>query len=1297
MAAAPDFSRCASCGMPLDAAGPAGLCPACLMKLGFAPVVARTILGTDPGDTSNHGADTSAIPASAALSVPPPRIGPYRLVRLLGEGGMGVVYLAEQDEPIRRTVALKLIKLGMDTAEVVGRFETERQALALMDHPNIAHVYDAGATVEGRPYFVMEYVPGVPITEYCDRQAFTTRQRVELFIDVCGAMQHAHQKGIIHRDLKPSNILVTEQDGRPVPKVIDFGIAKATNQHVAEMTVFTQHGRLVGTPEYMSPEQADSGQGDVDTRTDIYAMGVILYELLVGELPFAPERLRQAAYTELLRILREEEPPRPSRRITGASGVDGETATKRRTTSPGLASELRGDLDWIALKALEKDRARRYASASEFAADLTRSLANEPVAARPPSLGYRATKFVRRNRVVVAAAAVILLAIVGGLVASTTMYVRAERARHDADAQRAEAVAQRREADSQRGDALARRLEAEQQSARADAARVDADAQRATAAGALAALERDFYFNNISLAAREWEAGNIGAVERLLRDAPAAHRDWEWRFLSNISRMDSSSFATGLEIQGLAFTGDGRLVIVNAEDHIFSLAPGAWSCGTDPGTRSASTRPPYDAERSIELWDGSSGRRVHRQSYGTDQGMHGRPFVSDDGRWVITRGRAQGIDVWAASGQRLATLEHAERVVGFGAVSPDGSLVAAALAGSPPAAAPDTGTIVVWETGSRRPLREIAVPDRYLSSLEFLPGGQRITVLGARGVYVASVVTGEVLQMMHLDGLVTTSLTVVSTPRLRVMNLNRQPQRVVLDRDGQPRGALMLRAGVPLGLRFLSSDGHERWSWQPAVTQEIRSHAISRDGSTLALALKDCSIRIVDVDTGRHRSTLRGSVTGVNHLAFSDDGRRLASAEASGRVRFWNVPAHHEPRLVADRTNGTGRQITAFSPNHERVLFSSGGSGYRSATLTGGGSSPSWVHSRPQQSRPGTNMRELVVPSYSPAGDRIQIPWMLYGERPDGTLVGTYRISVLDADGGAVLQTLGPPAPDVPIVGPPRVGSGQETRSGARLYKELRLVAWSRDGRRLLVGHAGMRSETGTDVTADPACQTHVWDVASGNLLAQSDSPAAEGQLCSAGAFVDDRRTALQFVLQGPFDRPRTTPRVIDYLTGHVLWQRPEVVVENANPLLTIGRSRAALKVNEQFVMLLDLGTGTTLATLGPLRAQVAGAAFHPRAARIATVDAEHRVQVWDTSTGRELLVMSAEPGAYESESWQVTPRSPSTIATRPAIRFTDDGEQLVLTTVTRLPDGTHLIERRTWSGAPRTRADGRPVAYPDS
>jgi non-specific serine/threonine protein kinase/serine/threonine-protein kinase len=360
---------------------------------------------------------------------------------MLGVGGMGEVWRAEQTVPFHRTVALKLIKAGMDTKAVVARFESERQALALMEHPNIAKVFEAGASPEGRPYIVMEYVPGLPITDYCDRHRLTIHERLGLFLQVCEGVQHAHQKAIIHRDLKPSNVLVQELDQKPVPKIIDFGLAKATGPRLTEATMYTEFGGIVGTPDYMSPEQADATELNIDTRTDVYSLGVILYELLVGTLPFGSAELRGTAAQELLRKIREKEPTRPSMKIKSLGESSKDSASKRQEEPGSLQRHLRGELDWITMKALEKDRTRRYGSPSDLAADLQRYLHQQPVLAGPPSASYRASKFIRRHRfgVAVAAAAAVLL-----IAFAATMAVQARRIANERDRANREAETSKR-------------------------------------------------------------------------------------------------------------------------------------------------------------------------------------------------------------------------------------------------------------------------------------------------------------------------------------------------------------------------------------------------------------------------------------------------------------------------------------------------------------------------------------------------------------------------------------------------------------------------------------------------------------------------------------------------------------------------------------------------------------------------------------------------------------------------------------------------------------------------------------
>ncbi|HUR57609.1 MAG TPA: protein kinase [Opitutaceae bacterium] len=496
----------------------------------------------------DHPANPLAPPAASGVALaanekPGEVIGRYKLLQKIGEGGCGVVWMAEQEEPVRRRVALKIIKLGMDTTSVVARFEAERQALAVMDHPNIAKVHDAGATETGRPFFVMELVRGITITRYCDENRLTPTARLELFIKVCQAVQHAHQKGIIHRDLKPSNILVTVNDGTPTPKVIDFGIAKATQGRLTDATVFTAFEQFIGTPVYMSPEQAEMSSLDIDTRSDIYSLGVLLYELLTGRPPFDARTLAQAGIDGIRQQIREVEPPRPSARLGTLSDAERDTVARLRgTVDSALSILLRGDLDWIVMRCMEKNRTRRYDTANGLAADIQRYLRNEPVVARPPSTWYLLQKLFRRHRVGFTAGAAVACAVILGGIFSTWQAVRAIRA------------------------------EKEQTTLREAAERAGATewALRREAQSHELAARRMLYAADMNLAQQALHTNNLGRVRRLLdRHRPANAstpdvRGWEWRYLWQQSR--SEALAKLMQHDEGAFTvsysPDGRLLAV---------------------------------------------------------------------------------------------------------------------------------------------------------------------------------------------------------------------------------------------------------------------------------------------------------------------------------------------------------------------------------------------------------------------------------------------------------------------------------------------------------------------------------------------------------------------------------------------------------------------------------------------------------------------------------------------------------------------------------------------------------------
>jgi serine/threonine protein kinase/WD40 repeat protein len=517
-------------------------------------------------------------------------IGPYKLLQHIGEGGFGAVYMAEQEHPVRRKVALKIIKPGMDTREVIARFESERQALAMMDHPNIARVFDAGATESGRPYFVMELVRGIPITEFCDRNKLPAEQRLKLFVTVCHAIQHAHHKGVIHRDVKPSNVMITLHDGVPVVKVIDFGVAKATAQKLTERTLFTAYGQMIGTPAYMSPEQAEMSGLDIDTRSDIFSLGVLLYELLTGTTPLDSVKLRKAGYAEMQRLIREEEAPRPSTRFSSLGGEATVLATNRGTDVKRLSQLLRSDLDWIVMKSLEKDRNRRYGSPANFAADIERFMTEQPVEARPPSAWYRIRKAARRNKVALTTAAVVAAALVVGTAVSIWQAVAASRAKTAALAERDEKEKARIAEAEQRAAAV---KAANETKAANEKLRVAYDQQRVAQ-----------YAGDMQVLPLTWQAGNTFEARQLLEQQDADLRGFEWHYWN---RQMHTAVASGT-LPGLP---KGRL----SRDSGSSSSPAGFTGSNDwmfsgDGSRIAcltfsegSTKP---HERTLYVWDAAT-------------------------------------------------------------------------------------------------------------------------------------------------------------------------------------------------------------------------------------------------------------------------------------------------------------------------------------------------------------------------------------------------------------------------------------------------------------------------------------------------------------------------------------------------------------------------------------------------------------------------------------------------------------------------------------------------------------------
>jgi WD40 repeat protein len=796
-------------------------------------------------------------------------LGRYKLLERVGEGGCGVVYVAEQTEPVRRRVALKVIKLGMDTKQVVARFEAERQALAMMDHPNIAKVLDAGTTDVGRPYFVMELVRGIRITDYCDQANLSTKDRLDLFIKVCQAIQHAHQKGIIHRDIKPSNILVTLHDGVPVPKVIDFGIAKATEGRLTDNTVYTQLHQFIGTPAYMSPEQAEMSGLDIDTRSDIYSLGVLLYELLAGSTPFNGRELMSQGIDAMRRTIREKEPQRPSTRLATLGADQFTTTAKRRSADTSkLLHQLKGDLDWIVMKCLEKDRQRRYDTANGLAADLKRHLNNEPVTARPPSTAYRFQKAFRRNKVVFAAGAAVALALLLGIIASTWQSVRATQAKRGAVAAQAGESLQRQKAEANEQKAVA---------AQANEARLRQQAQ----VQELAARRRA-YAADMLLCREALTANNLRRARLLLdRQRPKAGeedlRGWEWRYFWQRCRGDflSTPVTQSERVLSARFTDkDNSLITFMDRGRV-----GLWNLSSD--------------REDFVLEDNGKGDNGTPNS--------GRLQISADGAWIAAASRkddgASFVRIWNLQTRSLISeLPISTEPITALAISPDKRWLATYV---------QEKEVSIWNLETRKSAARFHIArtkgKTMVGTVAFSPDG-RVLAIGDDETQVRLVDVGTWTERITLPGRFIGN---------GVMTLEFSPNGRFLAAGSAFNDSRIFVWDTKTDQRVATLEGHQGF---------ITDVTFSPDGKLLASASGDQTIKLWNTDTWQVEDTLLGHRDEVWSVNFSADSRRLVSSGKDGRVHVWPASARRQDREAVVLPTDRNPSLPDVSPDGRTIV-----------------------------------------------------------------------------------------------------------------------------------------------------------------------------------------------------------------------------------------------------------------------------------------------------------------------------------------------------------------------------------------
>ena len=1167
---------------------------------GFLPERPGTSLGArfSSAATRAPGAGEGA----ARAEKPGARIGPYRLREKIGEGGCGIVYVAEQEAPIRRRVALKVIKLGMDTKQVIARFEAERQALALMDHPNIAKVLDAGASEAGRPYFVMELVRGVRITDYCDQHRLPTRERLDLFVQVCRAIQHAHQKGIIHRDIKPSNILVTVNDGVPVPKVIDFGIAKATAGPLTDKTVYTAFEQFLGTPAYMSPEQAAMTSLDIDTRSDIYSLGVLLYELLTGRTPFDTKELLAAGLDEMRRTICENEPVRPSKVVESLS----EMAVERcgPATHGTQLKSLSRDLDWIVMKCLEKDRARRYGTANGLARDIQRFLAHEPVAACPPSGAYRVQKFVRRNKAIVGSAALVAAVLVLGVCTSLWEAMRATRAA--SEQRRLRAAAQ-----------LAERTATER------LIRLNvANAVRLTDEGNL-------------LGALPWIAESIRLSEGNAAEEDAGRyrfeTAWDQSPRLSVVALHRSRIYAG------AFSPDGRRFITASANH------------------------------TATVWDAHSGQAVFpplahsgevRQALFSPNGQRIATIGCDATLWIWDAATGQAVcspvqhqlDIrkvaFSPDGQRIATCSGAagwnQRAVLL-RYSASGRMVEVSATNAPTSIF--LGEVQVWDSSDGR---AVGAPLRHADAVRdaaFSPDGQRlVTACDDGAARIWDLRTGKVtVPPLKHDGQVRCA-TFSPDGRLVVTASEDHTARLWDARTGAAAGPPMRHAkGVlcaafsPDGRRVVTASRDQSARlWETGTGQEVgaplqhesevRHTEFSPDGRWVVTSGSEPVIRVWDAEAGGLRAVLAHNSSGT-FATFSPDGRRLLSVGRDHVARVWDLRPlsltglrlPHPAAVVRAEFSGDGRRVLTDSASETARLWDAR-TGQVLGRFGGYRGLPNYAFFA---ARFSPSAQQFVTAGR--AGARLFFAMT----NPPGSLLLTASARVncaLFSPNGRFLAT-GSSDGTAQVW---ETATGRPVGPSLKHDRRVLVCAFTPDGSALATGS----SDVGT---ATEQSEVNVWDAQTGRRL--SPRLVLRGMVSDL-RFDPSGRTLLSAAVYPPLEEREA--QIWDWRTGRPTI--PPLRHKDGVPRAEFspdGR-RVVTASFDTTAQIWDAKTGRPLTP--PLRhaRQVEDACFSPRGLRVATASSDQTARVWDALTGEPLT----PPLKHDGPVW--------------CVRFSPDGRRLV-------------------------------------